>query len=172
MALRELEEAIRTLQKRQNELQRALTSFSPEPLPEPIYSSGASVNTVTASGGSWVNLGPSSSLRITLTPTAPMVVEVIANAICKASSGYTMISVNVSGGVTLAPDELPGGASGAAASPFTSSSVDTGLMMPPKMLTLPAGVPTTFDMYARRNVSSGSHYVNYPVIAVLPVRWA
>jgi hypothetical protein len=141
-------------------------------VPDMMWATGPSSYTITASASSWVSLGPS-GVTFSITPAEDLWVDVSFNAVCKASSGYVMIGINIAGGLSLAPDEPPGGGAGASHwTPFTSSTVDTGLACVTKRVLLPKGVSTAFAGWTRRNVSSGTHTCNYSVLSMLPVRWA
>ncbi|MGU3424037.1 hypothetical protein [Microbacterium paraoxydans] len=144
-------------------------------LPAVQHVNGASSFIVTGGAGSW-----QAGASMTITPESDMWVDVEASAMVAASTNqttlnYTMIGVNISGGVTLAPDAPPdGGPTYSHWTPFTFATGVVGMKTPVKRVLLPAGIPTTFTFHARRNAvpSSGSNIANYAQIQVRPVRWA
>lgn len=141
-------------------------------LPEQAWFYGPSGFQLTGGASSW-HAVPNAAL--VFTPPRDLWVDVSVGAVVKASSGggYVMIGVNITGGVTLAPDAPPdGGASMSSWTPFCSSTVDAHINAPTKRIRLPGGVPTTFTFYTRRNVSSGTHTCNYAIGTIRPVRWA
>lgn len=141
-------------------------------LPDQVWFYGPSAFSLTGGAASW-QIVPGATVDIT--PARDLWVDVDAGAIVKAVSGggYVMIGVNVSGGATFAPDTPPDGGSGASHwTPFSSSAVDTHISAPVKRLRLPGGVTTTFTLWTRRNVGSGSHACNYSIGSIRPVRWA
>lgn len=145
-------------------------AYSNPVIPDPQWLYGPSATTLTGGAGSWQLIagGP-----LTITPARALWVDVAASAIMKASTGYSMLGINITGGVVLGPDAPPDGGSPASHwTPFTSSTVDAAVMSPVKRILLPAGVATNFMIYARRNVGSGTHTCNYPMLTLNPVRWA
>lgn len=140
-------------------------------LPPGTVTAGDSANTVNSAASSW----SASILGVsrTMTPTYDMYVDAHISAICKASTGYTMIGLSVTGGAAVTPEQDPDGtARGAYWTPFTSSAVDTQISMIPKRILVPGGQSTTFAMWARRSVGSGVQTCNYPIMTLTPARWA
>lgn len=168
-----VERATQTEVNTGTDLTRYVTPFtlkSTLALPDPMWSRGDSANTLTAGASSWQAL---TSCQIVFTPARDLWVDIAAGAVCKASSGYTMIGFQIIGGISMAPDIDPAGGSGGAHwTPFTSSTVDTGMTTPTKRVLLPGGTQTTVTLYTRRSVSTGTHTTNYPILTLHPVRWA
>jgi len=144
-------------------------------LPGVQYVNGAASFLITGGAGSW-----QAGLALTITPEAAMWVDVEASAMVAASTNqttvnYTMIGVNISGGLSLSPDAPPDGLTPVAHwTPFTFATGVVGMKTPVKRVLLPGGVPTTFTFYARRSAvpAAGSNVANYSQIQVRPVRWA
>lgn len=138
-------------------------------LPDPKWSFGPSATSLTGGASSWQLIANST---FTYTPPYDLWVDVEASAIMKASTGYSMLGINITGGRTVGTDEAPDNSGSTSHwTPFTSSTVDTSVKTPVKRLLLPGGVGTNFMIYARRNVGSGTHTCNYPTLMLLPVRW-
>lgn len=142
---------------------------APVPLPEAVYAPGPATHTITFLSGNWGPVGASASI----TPDADLYVDIVASAIAKASEGYTMLGLNVTGGVTVGPLNNPDGTGeNFAWTPFTSSTVDTAITSIPKRLLLPGGVTTTVALVGRRNTLAGTQTLNYSSLAILPAGWA
>lgn len=141
-------------------------------LPSQQVGIGPSAFTITGGAASWQAIG----LELTYTPPADLWVDLEASAeVSGQNTAYTMIGVNITGGLTLAPDQGP--ADGTAASHwtrFTFSTVHTAIQNPTKRMLLPGGVATTFTFWARRSAvpASGANVCNYSLLSLRPVRWA
>lgn len=141
-----------------------------EAIPDPQWIYGPGATSLTGGAGVWQLIagGP-----LTITPARALWIDVAASAIMKASTGYSMLGINITGGIVLDPASPPdGGSLTSHWTPFTSSTVDTAVMTPVKRVLLPTGVATNFMIWARRSAGSGTQACNYPLLTVNPVRWA
>lgn len=141
-------------------------------LPDQVWFYGVSAFALTGGASSWHAV---TNGTIDYTPARDLWVDIDVGAVVKAAAGggYVMIGLNLAGGLTLTPDTPPDGSAGMSSwTPFSSSSVDTHINAPTKRVRLPGGVTTTFTIYTRRNVSSGTHTCNYAIGSIRPVRWA
>lgn len=172
MALRELEEAIRTLQKRQGELQSTITGLlTALPAPKTAYAD-ADVGNVSAAAATWQNIP---GAVVSFTPERPLWVRIEYSAeISTTSTGtYGMIGAACSGGLSLVPeaDYSSGKNPAYGLTPFTTNPDHTG-QLGTKTVKLPAGVTTTIQMQKRRNTTGATPAVNYAVLHVTPIDWA
>lgn len=141
-------------------------------LPDQVWFYGVAAFSLTGGASSWHAV---TNATVDYTPPRDLWVDIDVGAVVKAAAGggYVMIGLNLAGGLTLTPDTPPDGSSPASHwTPFSSSTVDTHVNAPTKRVRLPGGVTTTFTIYTRRNVSSGTHTCNYSIGSIRPVRWA
>lgn len=142
---------------------------SSDALTDPIWVYGPSSVSLTGGAASWQLISGTTTIY---RPRRDLWVDVEASAIMKASTGYSMLGINITGGRTVSTDEAPDNSMASSSwTPFTSSTVDTSVKTPVKRLLLPGGVDTNFMIYARRNVGSGTHTCNYSLLTLRPVKW-
>lgn len=140
----------------------------PVPFP-PATVFGPEAATATGAAAAWQNV---TGATITVTPAYESWVRLDYQASIKTSNAavYGMIGAHASGGITLEPerDQASGVLPSFPLTPF-SSNLDTTPVTGSKIVKIPPGVATTFQLQMRRNTTAATPSVNYGMLTATAI---
>ena len=141
-----------------------------DPVPfAPVSVFGPETASATGAAAAWQNVA---GATITVTPKYETWVRLDFHASVRTTDPavYGMIGVRTSGGVTLEPehDQASNAFPVYPLAPL-SQNVETTPLTGSKIVKIPAGVATTFQLQMRRNTTAATPSINYSLLSAAPI---